>query len=75
MLICFNYNPSEKFVKALYKIRNTEIVFLAIETSLLANLHYSNKNYFKISALHDIEINLFYFVYAIKASKYFYLLF
>jgi hypothetical protein len=49
-LLWFKYDPSEKFVKDLYKVWDTEVVFLAIETSLLVNLHYSNKNYFKIPA-------------------------
>ncbi|WP_085816987.1 DUF5960 family protein, partial [Enterococcus faecium] len=50
-LLWFKYDPSEKFVKDLYKVWDTEVVFLAIETSLLVNLHYSNKNYFKIPAV------------------------
>ncbi|EFF30936.1 DUF5960 family protein [Enterococcus faecium] len=49
-LLWFKYDPSEKFVKDLYKVWDTEVVFLAIETSLLVNLYYSNKNYFKIPA-------------------------
>ncbi|MDB1679486.1 MULTISPECIES: DUF5960 family protein [Enterococcus] len=49
-LLWFKYDPSEKFVKDLYKVWDTEVIFLAIETSLLVNLYYSNKNYFKIPA-------------------------
>ncbi|MCZ1840994.1 DUF5960 family protein, partial [Enterococcus faecium] len=49
-LLWFKYDPSEKFVKDLYKVWDTEVVFLAIEDSLLINLYYSNKNYFKIPA-------------------------
>ncbi|NTL14144.1 hypothetical protein HQ737_12010 [Enterococcus faecium] len=47
----FKFDPSNRFVKDLYKVWDTEVVFLAIETSLLVNLHYSNKNYFKIPAV------------------------
>ena len=46
----FKFDPSNRFIKDLYKVWDTEVVFLAIETSLLVNLHYSNKNYFKIPA-------------------------
>ena len=46
----FKFDPSNRFIKDFYKVWDTEVVFLAIEDSLLINLYYSNKNYFKIPA-------------------------
>ncbi|HFL0776951.1 TPA: DUF5960 family protein [Enterococcus faecium] len=46
----FKFDPSNRFVKDFYKVRDSEVFFLAIEDSLLINLYYSNKNYFKIPA-------------------------
>ena len=46
----FKFDPSNRFIKDFYKVWDSEVFFLAIETSLLVNLHYSNKNYFKIPA-------------------------
>ncbi len=40
----FNYDPTHKFVKDLYKFWSTEIIFEAIEDRLLINLYYSQKN-------------------------------
>ncbi|HFM6997200.1 TPA: DUF5960 family protein, partial [Enterococcus faecium] len=46
----FKFDPSNRFIKDFYKVWNSEVFFLAIEDSLLINLYYSNKNYFKIPA-------------------------
>ncbi len=46
----FKFDPSNRFVKDFYKVWDSEVFFLAIEDSLLINLYYSNKNYFKIPA-------------------------
>ncbi|EGP5011931.1 TPA: DUF5960 family protein [Enterococcus faecium] len=44
----FKFDPSNRFIKDFYKVWDSEVFFLAIEESLLINLYYSNKNYFKI---------------------------
>ena len=44
----FKFDPSNRFVKDFYNVWDSEVFFLAIEDSLLINLYYSNKNYFKI---------------------------
>lgn len=44
------FDPSNRFIKDFYKVWDSEVFFLAIEDSLLINLYYSNKNYFKIPA-------------------------
>ncbi|NTL49347.1 hypothetical protein HQ666_01060 [Enterococcus faecium] len=46
----FKFDPSNRFIKDFYKVWDSEVFFLAIEDSLLINLYYSNKNYFKIPA-------------------------
>ncbi|EME3511814.1 hypothetical protein Q7177_002403, partial [Enterococcus faecium] len=46
----FKFDHSNRFIKDFYKVWNSEVFFLAIEDSLLINLYYSNKNYFKIPA-------------------------
>ncbi|MDB7696701.1 DUF5960 family protein [Enterococcus faecium] len=46
----FKFDPSNRFIKYFYKVWDSEVFFLAIEDSLLINLYYSNKNYFKIPA-------------------------
>ena len=46
----FKFDPLNRFIKDFYKVWDSEVFFLAIEDSLLINLYYSNKNYFKIPA-------------------------
>ena len=50
----FKFDPSNRFIKDFYKVWNSEVFFLAIEDSLLINLYYSNKNYFKIDIVTDV---------------------
>ncbi|MRI46071.1 DUF5960 family protein [Enterococcus faecium] len=56
----FKFDPSNRFVKDFYKVWDSEVFFLAIEDSLLINLYYSNKNYFKIPATKTWNGNSFF---------------
>lgn len=62
----FKYDPMHKFVNDLYKFWDTEIIFEAIEDRLLINLHYSQKNYIKISASKSRIGKSIYFLFNVK---------
>ncbi|MFS0951921.1 DUF5960 family protein [Enterococcus thailandicus] len=64
----FKYDPTHKFVNDLYKFWDTEIIFEAIEDRLLINLHYSQKNYIKISASKSRIGKSIYFLFNVKTD-------
>ncbi|MDA3965581.1 DUF5960 family protein [Enterococcus thailandicus] len=64
----FNYDPTHKFVKDLYKFWSTEIIFEAIEDRLLINLYYSQKKYIKISASKSRIGKSIYFLFNVKTD-------
>ena len=61
----FKFDPSNRFIKDFYKVWDSEVFFLAIEDSLLINLYYSNKNYFKIPAAKTRMKKYVYFLFDI----------
>ena len=64
----FKYDPTHKFINDLYKFWDTEIIFEAIEDRLLINLHYSQKNYIKISASKSRIGKSIYFLFNVKTD-------
>ncbi|MEX1550471.1 DUF5960 family protein [Enterococcus sp. C50] len=64
----FKYDPTHKFINDLYKFWDTEIIFEAIEDRLLINLHYSQKNYIKISASKSMIGKSIYFLFNVKTD-------
>ncbi|WP_142422895.1 DUF5960 family protein [Enterococcus durans] len=67
--LLFKFDPSNRFIKDFYKVWNSEVFFLAIEDSLLINLYYSNKNYFKIPAAKTRMKKDVYFLFGVSIKS------
>ncbi|WP_270277021.1 DUF5960 family protein [Enterococcus lactis] len=61
----FKFDPSNGFVKDLYKVWDSEVLVLAIEDSSLINLYYSSENRFKIPAAKTRMKQAVYFLFDI----------